>query len=645
MAGEFEAITGGLQDIFGIGSQALAGITSLQQLQNAIGFRQDPRLAAFMNQQAAALGQQQAGGGPLGQFTNLFGEQALNLINADPGQQALNNLGALRNQQAPGLASASDLLSGFAGQGLDPSVLGGQGIQAGTGGLGPFQTVQQPAISPGTQFNQQTNPFGFGFTEPAAPGSQFGEGLLGFFQQLRDGTLGGGGGIPDLTTPPGPTTPPDVFNPTNPPGTPQPFPINPTTPGDGTVDVIGDIDAQNPIIRDILNRISNPEQGPVREDPASRFVPPGQPETIREGGNGGVSPRAGVDTEGRVIPAVRVGGTGSTVPLDQRAARGVGGGGVTLPQRPNIPSIRGGGDGGVSQRAGADTQGRVVGGGAPQAAFSPAQQQGGGAPQAGPAALQQGGGGSPNPFEGMPGLVTVFDVNAGGATGNVVAPGAGGGQPGGAPQAGGVAQPGAAQPNFLNQSLQGLSGLASSGGPITQDVQNRLMSQARDTQDVRTQNAIRGLRERQGATGFAGSGLTEFGALQAQLGGAANITQAENQIALNAANTNFGANLAANQALGQGSLGAGQFGLDFSNLQNQIFQQNRGFGRQLALDEFGVGLAGQNQQLGALGALGDQLFQNQQVGRQQANDFRDLIFGSFGQQGVGNPTINFQTGG
>lgn len=838
-------ILGGIQDVFGIGNQVLGGIASIQSLENNIAFRQDPRFAAFLNQQAQQLAQQQAGQGQLGGFNNLFAQQATDILSNNPANAALSNLGNLRGLQAPGLASADALLSGQAGGGLAPQQTVGQGI-GGIGTSGPvnLENFGQPAIQPGTRFDQQTNPFGFNFAEPAPEGSQFGEGLLGFLQDLRN--LGSGDDDDDDDDS---TVVDDVTDETD-------MVIDRSTgelvEATGGVEefISGGFEGQNPIFQNIIDNVFNQtnDAGP-RPDPGVRVVPEDRPETIREGDSGSVSPRAGVDTQGRVVNAQqqaatgtppqnrslpqRVGSTTTAAEVIARAqadpdpnrfnqtqqgledTRGEGPGAAAARQQiaaqneifrggPNVispegqaaidarsmstadqiaatnaqiaanaaqariaatpqsgigdaistttpnfsvaidpPKVPGIPDSGiiapltnpnivpptvspnptvgsefhpdfvppVNPRVGFDEVRNPVDGVTPEPRLDPARPDTsrggipitpGNLPQRDPGEVaardaqnaglpgrfagsggSTGGGGvgmgsnftgNPNPiprpdglippdrsgvsgtiprdFFGQPlgtgdgglppgfgqptpdgGPTELKPVSINNITGTVQQPGTGPGA-GPIPDPGGQPQGGAGQPNFLTQSLQGLQGLAQSGGPITQDVQNRLRAENRDTQDVRAQNAIRALQERQGATGFTNSGLADFGALQARLGAAQNITRGENQIAFEAANTNFGANLAANQALSQGALGAGQFGLDFNALQNQIFQQNRGFGRQLALDEFGVGLAGQNQQIGILDQLGNNIFRDAQFQRQGELDFRDLIFGQFGQPGI-----------
>lgn len=147
----------------------------------------------------------------------------------------------------------------------------------------------------------------------------------------------------------------------------------------------------------------------------------------------------------------------------------------------------------------------------------------------------------------------------------------------------GPGQPPAGYPNFLNQSLQGLSDLAASGGPIDANVQNILRQQARDSTATDMQGALRAMREQYGARGLGGSGLQQRQDLMTRLGAANAYTQANNQIGLDAANQNWNARLGANNALNAGSLAAGRFG-------NDVYQQNRNFDLQNILAQHGMGM-------------------------------------------------------
>jgi hypothetical protein len=206
-------------------------------------------------------------------------------------------------------------------------------------------------------------------------------------------------------------------------------------------------------------------------------------------------------------------------------------------------------------------------------------------PQTGPAILHQGEAVLPaqqNPFAPMAqqqfakGTPTMQTLGAPQPAGAITLPAP---PPAPAPQAPQtpVASPPAAGPmNPLQQAIQSLQGQLGSGGPINANVQNILNQQLADQTGQAYQQQLQQLNASLGARGLGDSGL-QFGlqqTLQDMLN--SNRVQGRNQIALNAANTNWGALQQGAGNLANTALGAGQFGLQQQaqqqNQQNQMFQ-------------------------------------------------------------------------
>jgi hypothetical protein len=132
----------------------------------------------------------------------------------------------------------------------------------------------------------------------------------------------------------------------------------------------------------------------------------------------------------------------------------------------------------------------------------------------------------------------------------------------------GGAPAGAANP--LQQALMQLQKLLAQGGPMGPMFQNLQQQQLSDVVSQGQQNQLQDMRANMGARGLGGSGL-QFG-LEQNIGNDAMsaLTQGRNQIAMGAAQGNFnGLSDVASRLIG-GSLGAGQFGL-----QQAQFNQNQ----------------------------------------------------------------------
>lgn len=125
-----------------------------------------------------------------------------------------------------------------------------------------------------------------------------------------------------------------------------------------------------------------------------------------------------------------------------------------------------------------------------------------------------------------------------------------------------------APPNPLQTSINTLQGLATSGGPITPEIQGILQQQALSQQNQFQNDTLRGIREDFGARGLGLSGVEANAELQARLARDANLLNANQNIALNAASQNFGATQGAAGLLGQTALGSGQLGLQNAQFQH-----------------------------------------------------------------------------
>ena len=133
-------------------------------------------------------------------------------------------------------------------------------------------------------------------------------------------------------------------------------------------------------------------------------------------------------------------------------------------------------------------------------------------------------------------------------------------QPSSIPNYGGSANP-------LQQSIQQLSTMLSSGGPFNQGYQNIQNQQMADQTGAAYQNQLADMRARMGGRGLGGSGLQYgmegdlFNGLQSAL------VQGQNQNAINAAGGNWNAMQQGAGALANTALNAGQFGLQQQQAQ------------------------------------------------------------------------------
>lgn len=137
----------------------------------------------------------------------------------------------------------------------------------------------------------------------------------------------------------------------------------------------------------------------------------------------------------------------------------------------------------------------------------------------------------------------------------------------------GDTQGGAQDTNPLQDAIAALLGLVQGGGPITSDIARQQQSRINDVFGQQLQSSQRGVQEQFGARGLGGSGIEAALGLQQSLGLQENAARASNDLAVQQALQNFQGVQGAAQGLGGLTLGAGQFGLQQQQLQNEQQQQ------------------------------------------------------------------------
>ncbi|MCC6156123.1 MAG: hypothetical protein IT367_20325 [Candidatus Hydrogenedentes bacterium] len=175
----------------------------------------------------------------------------------------------------------------------------------------------------------------------------------------------------------------------------------------------------------------------------------------------------------------------------------------------------------------------------------------------------------------------------------------GGGVSGGV--SGGTAQP--AGPDLNAGRVDLLAQILNNPESMTPEVINSMISQVRDTRDLRAQDMERRLKEQFAGRGMGESGVLDQLLMNENLAASSDIANAERGIRTDAARTNFNDRInAVNTALGQ-ALGMGELGLKYQSMNNQQFNADRNFQMQLADQLTQTGLIGQQQQSSLLGQM------------------------------------------
>lgn len=585
-------------DILGL---LLSGGGAFQSFLDAQRARQDPTLPAIGNILGEQFARSVSGQGAFSGIQDLAREQLLGQLGTDPGQQTNDLLSLLSAQQGPGVASLDTLVSGT----------GLPGFQATPTGAGPIQTgisTDTSAFRAPPPLNVQGPLSGQG-REPLVIPTQQPPGNA--FQDFLN-NLGGQGGTAQGNSA-------DRF------GLDDSRARSKAIPGfqAGTLNAPGGLAVVGEQGPELLNLAQGSQVLPLQ---GGGQIPPSGPNPLGIAGgpktgqtplgfggfSGGVSElTTDIDPNQRArTEAIRAQGFQPPSRQGQSVPPGV------LPaQQPQQTQ--------AGQNPGFNAAATALGGGplpiaaqTPAIPVSPFNQTATTAPATQPQP-QQAAAANPNPLVQSQTLLNQAAGNtgafnaglagtaqAGVTAGQVTTPGAG--------QAteqltalGQSANLGANAPGsqFATQGLEGLSGLAASGGPINPEVLRLQALQTRDTQSQLLQNQLRGIRGQAGARGAGDSGQQQFLELQANLGAQGNITEADRANQIAAAQQNFGAQLAANQALQTGGLAQGQFGLAQTGLGAGIAGQLGQLG--LERGQFGLEQAGlQGQLAGQLGQLG-----------------------------------------
>lgn len=188
--------------------------------------------------------------------------------------------------------------------------------------------------------------------------------------------------------------------------------------------------------------------------------------------------------------------------------------------------------------------------------------------------------------------------NGGGASGG--ASSQGGGVSGGAS---GQTPPAAPAVDLNGQRVDLMSQILSNPESMTPEVINSMVAQMRDSRDLRAQDMQRRLKEEYAGRGMGESGVLDRLLFDESLAANADIVNAERGIRTDAARTNFNDRInSVNTALQQ-ALGMGGLALQFQNMTNQQFNQDRNFQLQLADAMTQTGLIGQQQQSSLLAQM------------------------------------------
>lgn len=196
-------------------------------------------------------------------------------------------------------------------------------------------------------------------------------------------------------------------------------------------------------------------------------------------------------------------------------------------------------------------------------------------------------------------------------------------------QAVNTSQAPAQAPQTLNDQRAGLmSNIMQNPMSMTPQVQQQMFQGIADTRDRAMADQQRQIREAMAARGLGNSGIQDKLMFDAQLARQGDLSAAQRDIGVAAAQTNFADQLnAANTAI-QHQLGLGNAALQYDQYQNQLFNQDRDFYSQLAGQQYATSVQAQQQQQNMLNMFNMLVNSGMNYDAQQVGQILSL----FGQQ-------------